>query len=399
MLKVMPYEKAVAAVAERFAKMSVAEQVKTSDAAGRICAEDVVSRETVPAFDRSTVDGYAVFHGETNAASAASPAVFSLGGEVLMGQPADSEAGDGKCVYVPTGGMLPKGADAVAMIEDAEKRGDEILLSKPLRIYENVTRKGEDIECGAAILKKGDVINACKAGALYAAGITCIKAVKRPRFYVISTGDELVDCAEECPAGKVRDVNTGLLRSAADAWEFAGAERVTDDFELLSQALTRAEQVADVILLSGGSSVGVADYTERLFAERGDLFLRGVAMKPGKPTLAAYRDGKLFVGLPGHPMAAYTAFRLIFERAYLRAAGAEKELFLRARAAVNFAGGVGRSCVMPVRLFRENGEVFAAPLFYKSGMISVLAACDGFTVIADYEEGVQKGEMLDIYGL
>lgn len=181
------------------------------------------------------------------------------------------------------------------------------------------------MRCGNT--EKGDVINACKAGALYAAGITCIKAVKRPRFYVISTGDELVDCAEECPAGKVRDVNTGLLCAAANAWEFAGAERVTDDFELLSQALTRAEQVADVILLSGGSSVGVADYTERLFAERGDLFLRGVAMKPGKPTLAAYRDGKLFVGLPGHPMAAYTAFRLIFERAYLRAAGAEKNCF------------------------------------------------------------------------
>lgn len=399
MLKVMSYPAAVAAVGERFSTLLKTETLSVGEAYGAICAEDVLSPETVPAFNRSTVDGYAVVCSDTNAASAASPAVFELTGAVEMGKTADFPVGGGRCCYVPTGGMLPENADAVAMIEDCERRGDEILLSAPLRHLENVAVRGEDISEGEAVLKRGDTIGACKTGALCAAGITRVSVYRKPRFYVISTGDELVGCDEECPLGKVRDVNTALVAAAADKWKFAGSERVKDDKELLSRAISRGLERANVVIVSGGSSVGIADYTERLFAEFGDVFLHGVAVKPGKPTLAASRGDKLLIGLPGHPMAAFTSFKLIFERAYLSAAGAERENFLYAEAAVNFAGGRGRACVMPVRLFSEGGTVKAQPLFYKSGMISVLAKCDGFAVLPDYAEGAYKGERLEIYGI
>lgn len=400
MFKVLSYPAAVAAVCQRFAAMLTSDTVSVRDAAGAVCASDVISFETVPAFNRSTVDGYAVACADTNAASAASPAVFDLAGEVAMGECADFAIARGSCVYVPTGGMLPAGADAVAMTEDCERRGKEILLSSPLRHFENVAVRGEDITAGDAVLKRGDTIDACKTGALCAAGITRVEVYRKPRFYVISTGDELVGCDEPCPAGKVRDVNTELISAAAaHRWEKAGSERVKDDKDLFAQAVARGLESADVVIVSGGSSVGIADYTERLFAEFGDVFLHGVAVKPGKPTLAASCGKKLLVGLPGHPMAAFVSFKLIFERAYLAATGAERENFLFAEAAVNFAGGRGRACVMPVRLFVEDGKVKAQPLFYKSGMISVLARCDGFAVLPDYAEGAYKGERLEIYGL
>lgn len=400
MLKVLSYPAAVAAVQHRFESMLVSTTTDTMSAVGFICASDVLSPETVPAFDRSTVDGYAVACSDANAASASAPAVFELCGEVKMGERADFVVGGGRCVYVPTGGMLPKGADAVAMIEDCERRGDEILLSTPLRHMENVAATGEDIKEGGAVLKRGDTLNACKTGALCAAGIPRVEVYRKPRFYVISTGDELVGYDEPCPSGKIRDVNTELISAAAgERWELAGRERVVDDRDLLSAAMRRGLDCADVVIVSGGSSVGIADYTERLFEEFGEVFMHGVAIKPGKPTLAASCGDKLLVGLPGHPMAAFTSFKLIFERAYLAAAGAERQSFLFAEAEVNFAGGRGRACVMPVKLSVSEGAVKAKPLFYKSGMISVLAECDGFAVLPDSAEGVYKGERLEIYAI
>ena len=399
MLRVMSYTAALAAVERKFSAMLVAEKRDVDKAAGMICAADVLSAETVPAFDRSTVDGYAVACADTNAASAASPAVFGLVGEIGMGECADMTVGGGMCAYVPTGGMLPAGADAVAMIEDCERRGDEILLSTPLRHLENVACRGEDISEGEVILRRGDTLDACKTGALCAAGVTSVEVYRKPSFYVVSTGDELVAYDQPCPLGKVRDVNTELISVATSRWSLAGRERVPDDEEALSGAIGRGLDCADIVVVSGGSSVGIADLTERIFARYGEVFMHGVAMKPGKPTLAASSRGKLLVGLPGHPMAAFTSFKLIFERAYLAATGAERGNFLFARASVNFAGGRGRACVMPVKLSVEDGEVSARPLFYKSGMISVLASCDGFAVLPENAEGAYKGERLEIYGL
>lgn len=397
MINVKPYEKAVEAVSEAFGPILGTEMISVCDSVGRICAEDIASEEDVPCFDRSTVDGYAVSSAETNAASVAGPSVFDLCGEAVMGEPNIYRAGGGRCVYVPTGAMLPEGSDAVAMIEDAERRGKEILLTKPLRVCENVARKGEDVRRGAAIVRRGQTIGAGGKGALLAAGITRISVVTRPSYYVISTGDELVAPSDPCPVGKVRDINAELVHAATPLWNFAGAERCHDDPDALKAAVTRALDVADIVVMSGGSSVGTADYTERLFAGFGEVFLHGIAVKPGKPTLAAKCGDKLLIGLPGHPMAAFSSFKLVFERAFVQAAGAEFGNVVFARAKVNFAGGAGRTCVMPVKLIAQSDGFLAEPLFYKSGMVSVLAQCDGFAVIPDYEEGVNRGDCLKIY--
>lgn len=396
MLNVVSYEEAVARVAAVFAGLTGSETVSAGEAFGRIIASDTRSGEDVPAFPRSTVDGYAVAHTETNAASLSVPAVFELTGAASMGETDDLEAGGGRCVYVPTGAMLPRGADAVAMLEDAETRGGEILLSCPLRVWENVAQRGEDIRKNSVLLRRGEVVDACRQGALCASGTTA-EVVRTPRFFLISTGDELTDCEGECPYGKVRDVNTILLKSAAQYWTCAGTRRLADDYDVLKSALQSAAEAADIVIISGGSSVGKADFTERLFEEAGEIFLRGIAMKPGKPTLAATDGKRLFIGLPGHPMAAFIAFKTVFERGFLRAAGTKETKFVYADAEINFRGGEGRTCVMPVAL-REGGNGFtAAPLFYKSGMASVLSSADGYAVIPDNVEGIYKGERLKIF--
>lgn len=396
MLNVIPYEVAVSRTLNQFAEIIKSEKIAIGEAIGRICLTDVVSAENIPAFNRSNVDGYAVNCKDANAASSSSPAVFVLDGAVKMGEVIESEITVGHCFYVPTGGMLPKGANAVAMIEDAEVRGEEILLSKPLRVFENVTASGEDVQDGEVILKRGTIITDGKSGALYAAGVTEVVAVKKPRFYLISTGDELIPHDSKCPYGKIKDVNSGLIKSAARYWEHVGGEIISDDYRALTMALERGMERADIVIMSGGSSVGIADYTEQIFSEHGELFLHGVAVKPGKPTLAACGE-KMLIGLPGHPMAAYISFKMIFERAFLKAAGCLEKNTVFAVADVNFAGGGGRTSIMPVALNEDGRQFRATPLYYKSGMVGVLAQCDGFAVIPDYEEGVNKGDILKIY--
>lgn len=397
-MNVIPYSLAVKKLTEAFGKILVTETVPVSRASARTAACDVFSPEDFPPFSRSTVDGYAHSHKDSSAASAAVPSVLSLKGEVGMGEYVKARINSGECFYVPTGAMLPEGADAVTMIENAEVSNGEVYLSSSLHRGENVVFKGADIRVGETVIRRGERLTSPKIGLMCSLGIAFVKVYKKLSFYVVSTGDELVPPDAECPIGKIRDTNTSvLIAELSEIGNVVGALTINDDYGKLSETVRKGLSEADVVILSGGSSVGKADYTAKLFSEYGTPLFGGVAIKPGKPTLAAEAGKKLLIGLPGHPMAAFTSFRLIVLRALLNACGSDIEPPVVCRAAKNFPGGRGRSAVIPVKLVNKVEFTAAEPLFYKSGMLSVISSADGFALLPDHVEGVSAGAPLEVY--
>ena len=398
MINVISYEDAVKALSRAFGGAIGTISLPVTECAGFIAAEDVYAPEDVPPFDRSVVDGYAASYRDTSAASPSVPSILILKGESRMGEATGEVLSSGECFYVPTGGMLPAGADAVLMIEDSEKVNDEIYFSRTLHKGENVIFKGADVAKGDVVLKKGERLGAAVIGALCSMGIATVKVYRKLDYFVISTGDELVPANAECPIGKIRDTNTAILAAElSETGNVVGTALVSDDYEALSRSMRAALDVADVVVVSGGSSVGKADYTAKLFREFGEPLFGGVAVKPGKPTLAAKAGKKLLVGLPGHSMAAFSSCRLILRRALLNACGSDLPAPVVCRALRNFPGGKGRTAVVPVKLKNLPEYTGAEPLFYQSGMLSVISSADGFALLADHVEGVDKGAPLEVY--
>lgn len=398
MLNVVSREDAVACVLEHTKLQSPGTQtVPIGRAAGRTLARDVTAGEDVPAFDRTTVDGYAVRAADTFGASASIPAQLDVVGTIGMGEAPRFSLQSGQCAVISTGGMLPQGADAAVMVEYTDKAEGLCLVYRSAAPGENVTRRGDDIAAGSAALRAGTRIGPPQIGVLSALGVYDVPVFRKPVIAVISTGDELVRGSPA--AGQVRDVNGYLLSSligqAGGEPLFFGA--VEDDRAKISDALTSCLAKADAVLISGGSSAGTRDMTVGILDELGEVFFHGIAMKPGKPTIFGTVSAKPVFGLPGHPLAAYFVFRLVVAE-YLRALqGARADGFVRiARLASNIPSNHGREEFLCVRVDERNN---AFPLHTKSGVISVLSAADGFIRVPRDTEGLQKGADVEIYAL
>lgn len=398
MLNVVSREDAVSCVLRHTQAMRrQAENVPLSAASGRTLARDVTAVQDVPAFDRTTVDGYAVRAADTFGASASIPAQLAVVGTVIMGEAPRFSIGAGECAVISTGGMLPQGADAAVMVEHTDDAGGLCLAYRPVSPGENVTRRGDDIAAGSAALPAGTRLGVPQIGVLAALGVYEVPVRKKPVIAVISTGDELV-CGDP-DAGQVRDINGYLLSSlierAGGVPLFFGA--VPDDRAKIADALKQCLSAADAVLISGGSSAGTRDMTVGILDELGEVYFHGIAMKPGKPTIFGAAGGKPVFGLPGHPLAAYFVFRLVVAE-YLRAAlGESADKPLRTAAlAVNIPSNHGREEYLCVRVTEKNEAV---PLHTKSGVISVLSAADGFIRIPRDTEGLAKGTCVEIYAL
>lgn len=382
---------------ERFADKSNCETVSLADAAGRTLFEDLASSEDVPAFRRSTVDGYALRAEDTFGCSEAMPALLRLVGEVRMGQEAKVSVRRGFCVYVPTGGQLPEGADAMVMLEFTEDFKDgTIAVSKPAAPGNHIVFRGDEVAKGDIIFRRGHRVLSKDIGSLAAMGFTRLSVFSRPRVAIISTGDELVPAeAETLSAGQIRDVNGPLLSAAVAA---SGGEAIclgiiADDEARLKSAVSDAVSVADIILISGGSSVGTKDLTQKLLSEMGELLFHGLALKPGKPTLAADLRGKPVFGLPGHPLAAYFIYWLFVRPLIYRMMDSEPRLrTVSAQCAVNIPSNHGREECVPIRLEGDK----AVPVMGKSGLITTLAGADGYIRIPRDTEGVKQGENVQV---
>lgn len=380
------------------------EQVPLLDALGRVAAAPYAAGEDLPAFSRSTVDGYAVRSADTFGASEAVPALFTLAGEILMGQASSLAVGPGQAILIHTGGMLPPGADAVVMLEHTEFLDDKTLLvSGAVAPGENVINRGEDIAAGSAVLTAGQLVTARRVGLLAACGISEVAVAKRPRVAVLSSGDEIVEIAERPAAGQVRDINSyalaALLTEAGCQAERLGILR--DRYEDFLAVLRQAAEGFDLILLSGGSSVGARDHAVRAIGDLGSpgVLIHGIAMKPGRPTIFGLAGNLPVFGLPGHPVAAMTVCEQLVKpavRALLGQPPIEQGRAIAATLTRNIASLPGRDDFVNVRLQRRQDGYSAEPILGKSGLITAIAHADGSIQLTCEKSGLYDGEQVEV---
>ncbi len=398
MLNVMTREEAVALIKEKTKQLIPStEKVNISQALGRTLAQDIVSQENIPAFNRTTVDGYAVIAADTFGAGASVPAQLNTVGEILMGESADFTLKSGQCAKISTGGMLPKGANAAVMVEHTDNADGLCLIYKSVAPYENVTKTGDDIALGETALKKGTKITSAEIGVLAALGIYEIPVYKKPVLAIISTGDEIVK--GKIRQGQIRDINTFLLSAAVKEYgcEVFEYGAVKDDRNEIESAVKDCIKKADAVLISGGSSAGARDMTVDIIDALGKAYFHGIAMKPGKPTIFGIVDRKPVFGLPGHPLAAYFVFRLVVSEYLKNTMNMPEDMPKKSGVlAVNIPSNHGREEFLCVK-YNEKNEV--VPVHTKSGIVSVLSEADGFIRIDRNAEGLFKGTTVEIYEL
>lgn len=374
------------------------ETVGLKEALGRTLAVGATAREDLPPFQRSTVDGFAVLAADVYGASETIPAFLNLTGEVLMGRRPEMELITGQCAWIPTGGMLPAGADAVVMVEYTEKLDREtVLITRPAAPGENVILAGEDCRIGEEVLPAGRSLRPQDIGVLAALGITEITVLSPLRFGIISTGDEVVDVDTTPRMGQVRDVNSYVLGAALGRWgvkvRYYGV--IADDFTLLKESIDVALGENDCVILSGGSSVGTRDLSlEALLSfPESELLFHGLSIRPGKPTLAVKVGSRLVIGLPGHPVSALMVLEVLLGPARPNRARSTRAAILTD----NIASQAGRDDFVRVRLDQRSDAVRAIPVHGKSGLIRVMAEAHGFIHIPRHKQGLSKGETVTVY--
>ena len=378
--------------------ISLDDALKQAGAAGRVLAEDIYAACDIPSFRRSTVDGYAVVAADTAAAGESIPVFLKNTGAVSMGKPADIAVHPGECVYVPTGGMVPEGADAVVMVEYAESAGENVAVYEAVAPGAGVAELGEDLKKGDVLLRKGKVIRPKETGALAAAGITKLPVFAPLKLSLISTGDELIPPEQEPRPGEVRDINTQALKALAlrRGYTVLTDQVLPDNEDRLEAAIREAMAACDVVAISGGSSQGEKDLTAKIIdvIAKPGVFTHGLAVKPGKPTILGWdEESKTFiVGLPGHPVSAMMVFEIILGWLIDTLFNRHQPFSVPARISCNVPGSPGRTVLLPVVL-RSEGESYAAePVFGKAGMIVTLTRADGYIIIDLNKEGLKKGE-------
>ena len=398
MLNVVSMEEAIRITQTEFSAYEIAsEKLDICNCLGRVLAEDIISNENIPPFNRSTVDGYAVLSSDTFGAGESIPSMLSLTGEILMGEEAKDTVSSGECIKISTGGMLPKGADSVVMVEHTEQMIDgTCLLYKAVSPFQNVTKKGDDVKIGQKVINKGTKITSKHIGILCALGITEVECVKKIKVGIISSGDEIVPVEESVPLGKIRDINSHFLASLIKENGYDAKEYgiVRDDFDELYCTLQKATDECDAVLISGGSSAGAKDMTAAVIDKNGEVFFHGIAVKPGKPTIFGKVKGKAVFGLPGHPAAAYLITKTVVMNLLRFCSKQEnKPLTVSAEITESISSNHGREELVPVILKGSK----AHPLFFKSGLVSLLSSADGFVVIPRNREGLFKDEKVTVY--
>jgi molybdopterin molybdotransferase len=397
----------VLALFQRFAAVSP-EEVVLTDAWGRVVAAAIYAPEAVPGFLRASMDGYAVRARDTFGASLGLPAYLQVVGEIPMGRAPEQGIASEEAMRIPTGGMLPAGADAVVMVEYTAEHPDGTLeVRRPVAPGENVLQPGEDVAAGDLLFAPGRQLRPQEIGLLAALGVTQLRAYRKPRVAILSSGDEIVPITQTPAPGQVRDSNAFL--AAAQVREWGGLPAimgiVPDDFAALRAALVAVLQEADLILVSGGSSVGVRDLTLQAIQDlpRSEILAHGVALRPGKPTILAAvgaAAAKPLLGLPGHPASAAVVMEVLGRPLLERLAGlAPRPPWTRSIGAVlsrNLAGASGREDYVRVRLRPEGETLFADPVLGPSGLLSPLIKSDGLVMIPLGVEGIFKGEVVQV---
>ena len=383
----------------RPARRTPVEPVPLAQALHRVPGGPVAAPHALPGFARSTVDGYAVRAADTYGVSEGLPGYLEVTGAVLMGAEPSVTVAPGTAVSMPTGGVLPPGADAVVMIEYTQQvMSGTIEVVRPAAPGEGIVRADEDAAQGDELVPAGRPLRAQDLAMLAAAGVTTVSVHARPRVTVFSTGDEVVPPqTTDLRPGQVRDATAvalvALVTQAGGAPEAGGI--VPDDARALEAALRATLTTSDLVVISAGSSVGARDETAGVVARLGEIWCHGLAIQPGKPTLLAECAGVPVIGLPGNPRSALAVFRLLgvpLVRLTGGCTAAPPEPSVRARLARDLPSAAGRLDVVQVRV----RDGVATPLFGPSALLSVLTAADGYVIIPEEATGLDAGTEADV---
>lgn len=391
------YREAMAKLLPRVRPLARTEHVALPDALDRILARDVAAPMDVPPFARAAMDGFAVKAHETFGASKANPRVLRLTGTLHAGDAPRMAVAEGACIQIATGAKVPPGADAVVRVEDALQAGDSVKVEVPVPPGRNVSAAGGDIKAGTVVARKGAVLSPAHVGVLASLGLTRVEVVARPRVAVLPTGTEIAAPGTPLREGQIYDSNTFTLTSLLRQH---GAEPVTwgaipDTLEALDAALDRAAD-ADLIVLSGGSSVGERDLLVDALGKRGEVLFHGVQIRPGKPMLAADWNGKLLLGFPGYPVSCLTnAYVILLPVLHqLQGRPPPRPRTVRGTMAERLSSQLGRLQIHPVRL-AEGNQVWST--YKESGALTSLHESEGYILIPENVDLVEQGEAVEVF--
>jgi len=382
-----------------------AEEISLEKAAGRVLADNIVSNVDLPDFVRSTMDGYAVKASSTFGSTEGNPGYLSIKGAVEMGEAPAFSIASGEAAKISTGGMLPHGADSVVMIEHTEAIDNATIeVYKSVAPGQNVLEKGEDVRKGDTILACGRKLRSQETGLLAALGKETISVYRQPAIAVISTGDEIVPVNEIPEPGQIRDINTytlaNLVRAAGGVPVPLGIVR--DNFNDLFETCTKASAQSDMVLISGGSSVGTRDFTIEVLSAmpEADILVHGISISPGKPTILARSRNLALWGLPGHAVSAMVVFEIVVRPFIEHIAGLAPEyknsFNPHALLSRNLSSAQGRIDFVRVRLVEKEGVLWAEPILGKSGLINTMVKADGLIEIGINSEGLDKGTEVEV---
>lgn len=392
----IPLEEARSLLLDAARPIERTERIAIADAHGRVIASAPVSTVDVPPFDRAAMDGYAVIAEDTFGASAAEPKVLRSIESVFTGQIARQRVTHGTCIQIATGAPLPEGADAVVMVEETEKRGeDEIRILTPVYPRQHVGRRGADIKSGQELLSAGDVLTPSRVGALAAVGLTDVEVFAQPRVAIMSTGGEIVEPGQPLAPGHLYDINRFTLSAivAAHGGVPVPYPSVADDLAALKAAAAKAES-DDIVVFSGGSSVGEHDLVIDVIGELGEVIFHGIAVKPGKPTTFGRIGRRPVFGMPGYPTSCLSNGYMLLVPLLRKVARLPEYQPHTVQLPISrrVVSTTGRHQFYTVRI--ENGQ--AVPAFKASGDITSMAHADGYIEIPAHTDIVEAGEVVTV---
>ncbi len=378
-------------ILERYVRLAPigVEIVSIEDALGRVLAEDVYSPSDVPPFDRSEVDGYAVVSTSLESAREDNPVTLKVVGAVRIGHKPDVEVREGEAAEIDTGAVMPRGADAVVMVEYTRRVGDDVVVYRSVAPGENVARAGSDVVKGEVIVRAGRRLGHLEIGALAAAGVNKVKVFKRPRVCVASVGSELRPPGKELELGEIYDTTTYALKAALS--EIGADARslgiLPDDYDTIKKALSEAMKDCDVIMTVGGTSAGVGDLTYRVMDSLGEpgVIIHGLKIKPGKPTIFAVADGRLLMGLPGFPLSALITYHTVVVPILTKliGGGERRRRKVVARLSSRIVAARGKVTLVPVTLRSSATGMIAYPTRPRSGSVTALLRTDGVVEVPE----------------
>ena len=374
--------------------------VPVTEALNRVAAEDIVAQEDLPRFDRSAVDGFAINAEDTLSASQFKPLLFKLANKFEI-----EPTGPRNSVLVWTGNPIPKGANAVIMLENTIKKNDKIEIAAQVAPYDNVSRKGEDVKKGETVVKTGTRLNPYHLGLLSALGKTEIRVNEKPRVAILATGNELIEAGKPRNGKQIYESNRVILAAMCSELDAEPLDLgvAQDNMDEIAEKIQLGLKIADAVITTGGTSVGGLDLVPEAVNKTGKpgIIVHGIAMRPGMPTALAIVEGKPIMVLSGNPVAAIVGFEVFARPLICRLLGMKKtESRPTAKATITrkVSAALGRKTFIRVHAFEKEGDAYAEPVSAKgSGAISTMTRSNGFVIVPENREGITEGEQVTVH--